>query len=69
MIILVMELLLEMVMILYIRNGFINNNAYSNFPRSYQDNLGKGKSIFTGEISNNSGEIKVKEIEAFKVFN
>ena len=38
---------------------------YSNFPSSYKDSLGKGKSIFTGD--NNVQHYKLKEIEVFKL--
>ena len=49
---------------------FINNSYnYSGFPHSYQDTLGKGKSIFTGDLNNNNNKFKLKEIEVFKVFN
>ena len=43
-----------------------NNNSYANFPNSYQDTLGYGKSIFTGD--NNSSNFKLKEMEIFKLF-
>jgi len=43
--------------------------TYSNFPHSYQDILGKGKSIFTGDLNNNNNSLKIKEIEVFKIFN
>ena len=52
---------------LYIRNDFINNKINSNFPYTYQDNLGKGKSIFTGD--SNNPNFNVKEIEVFKLIN
>ena len=45
---------------------FLNGGGWSSFPYTYQDSLGKGKSIFTGD--NNNGGFKVKEIEVFKVF-
>ena len=41
---------------------------YSNlsfFPTSYEDILGKGKSVFTGDLNNDY--IKLKEIEIFKL--
>ena len=37
-------------------------NYCSNFPYYYEDILGKGKSIFTGNINNNIN-LKMKEIE------
>ena len=47
-------------------NGNISNNGgWSNFPYTYQDVLGKGKSIFTND--NNNGSFKVNEIEVFKL--
>ena len=44
------------------------NGSYSNFPHSYQDILGKGKSIFTGDLNNNNQNFNLKEIEVFKIF-
>jgi len=43
-----------------------NNGGWSNGINSYQDILGKGKSIFTGDSNNSS--FKIKEIEVFKIF-
>ena len=40
--------------------------AYSNFPKSFQDVLGKGKSIFTSDENNQY--FSIKEIEVFKLF-
>ena len=52
---------------IYISSDYTNNNnSYSNFPYSYQDTLGKGYSIFTGD--NNSSSFKLKEMEIFKLF-
>jgi len=45
------------------------NGSYSNFPRSYEDISGKGKSIFTGDLNNDNKNFKLKEIEVFKIFN
>ena len=45
-----------------------NNNSYANFPCSYQDTLGKGCSIFTGDFNNNNKNFKLKEMEIFKLF-
>ena len=42
-------------------------SPYSNFPANYEDVLGKGKSIFTGEFDNNKTKFKIKEIEIFKL--
>jgi len=44
------------------------NSSYSGFPHSYQDILGKGKSIFTGDLNNSKQSFKLKEIEVFKIF-
>ena len=54
---------------LYISNDFNNNNdTYSQFPYSYEDSIGKGKSIFTGDSNNNNQKFKIKEIEVFKLY-
>ena len=42
--------------------------SYSNFPHSYQDILGKGKSIFTGDLNNSNTKFNLKEIEVFKIY-
>ena len=49
------------------KNFLSNNNCWSNFPNSYKDILGKGKSIFTGE--NNTSYFILKELEIFELFN
>ena len=46
---------------------FAKNGGWSNFPDSYQDIIGKGKSIFTGDLNNNNNNFKIKEIEIFKI--
>ena len=43
-------------------------SSYADFPHSYKDILGKGKSIFTGDINNNNKPFSLKEIEVFKIF-
>ena len=43
----------------------MNANSYSNLGHSYQDVLGKGYSIFSGDA--NTGNFKVKELEVFKL--
>ena len=50
--------------------GFYNNlnEGYSNFPSDYQDSLGKGRSIFTGNLDNNITNFIIKEVEVFKLF-
>ena len=52
---------------LYVYNDF-NNGICSGFPCTYQDSIGKGKSIFTGDTNNNTTNFKVKEIEVFKLY-
>ena len=48
------------------------NNCRSYFGHSgclsYQDSLGKGKSIFTGDLNNNTVYYKINEIEAFSLY-
>ena len=48
------------------------NNCNSYFGQSgcisYQDSLGKGKSIFTGDLNNNNIYYKINEIEAFSLY-
>ena len=44
-----------------------NSNCYSYFPKAFEDNLGKGKSIYTGDFNNNNEYIKMNEIEIFKI--
>ena len=43
------------------------SGSYSNFPYGYQDKLGKGKSIFTGDLNNSNIYFNLKEIEVFKI--
>jgi len=52
---------------LYIYNNFLNSGSNTNFGHSYQDTLGKGKSIFTGDANNDNNQIKIKELEVFKL--
>ena len=50
--------------------NFLSNNAcWSNFPNSFKDILGKGKSIFTGDNNNDNMNYILKELEIFEVFN
>jgi len=51
-----------------IYNNFLNKGGWSDFPYSYEDILGKGRSIFTGKDNNNDNKFKIKEIEVFKVY-
>ena len=48
-------------------SDFIKDGVLSDFPYTYQDNIGKGKSIFTGDLNNNNSKFKIKEIEIFKI--
>ena len=43
------------------------NSTYAHF-QSYQDVLGKGNSIFTGDLNNDNINFKLKEIEVFKIY-
>jgi len=47
-------------------DDFFNKKSFSSFPDTYQDNIGKGNSIFTGETNKNNSNFKVKELEVFK---
>ena len=52
----------------YIANNYFNNNSgCGSFGNSYPDILGKGKSIFSGDLNKDS--FRLKELEVFKVFN
>ena len=51
---------------IYIRKDFMKEKSCTSFPKEYQDILGKGKSIFTGDLNNNNENFTVKEIEIFK---
>ena len=57
--------------ILKIYNNYLNNNSsYARIGGSYndyQDVLGKGNSVFTGDV--NTESFKLKELEVFKVYN
>ena len=48
-------------------SDFLNNKIYTNFPYSYQDVLGKGHSIFSGDLNNSDYNFYIKEIEVFKL--
>ena len=53
---------------LYISNNYLNNNSsYCYLEYAYPDVLGKGFSIFTGDINNHN--FKLKELEVFKLIN
>ena len=49
-----------------IAKDFKKDNCTSSFPQYYSDTLGKGKTIFTGEVNNNNN-LNIKEIEVFKL--
>ena len=49
------------------QSDFLNNNSNCNFPYSFIDTTGKGKSIFTGDLNNDKEYFRVKEIEIFKL--
>ena len=51
-----------------INSDILNSGGWTNFPYTYQDSLGKGKTIFTGDFNNSVNSFKVKEIEVFKIF-
>ena len=53
---------------IYIYNDYLNNtSSYSYIGHSYQDVLGKGCSIFTGDANNDNHKFKLKELEVFKL--
>ena len=41
--------------------------GWSWFPHTFKDTLGKGKSIFTGDLDNNNCIFEVKEVEIFRI--
>ena len=56
---------------LYIIDNFLNENSQTYFPYAYEDTLGKGLSIFTGNINDNQNngykDFKLNEVEVFKL--
>ena len=50
-------------------SDFINKDFCSIFPQKYEDILGKGNSIFTGDLNKNTERFKIKEIEVLKLIN
>ena len=53
---------------IYVSNNYFNSNSsYCNFPHSYSDSLGKGKSVFTGDANNSNDKLIIKELEVFKL--
>jgi len=51
-----------------IYNDFLNKGGWTYFPNTYEDILGKGRSIFTGKDNYNGNGFKIKEVEIFKVY-
>jgi len=51
-----------------IYNDFLNKGGWSYFPYTYEDIIGKGKSIFTGKDNNKENKFKIKEFEVFKIY-
>ena len=52
---------------LRINNYFDDNQSYCKLGYSYPDTLGKGNSVFSGDV--NTNYFKLKEFEVFKMFN
>jgi len=56
---------------LIIKSDYLNNNnsfaLIGGIYNDYQDVLGKGNSVFTGDV--NTKNFKLKELEVFKVYN
>ena len=51
-----------------ISNNYLNNNSsYCSFGYSYPDVLGRGNSVFSGDVNTNN--FKLKELEVFKLVN
>ena len=46
----------------------ICGRGWSWFPSTFQDTLGYGKSVFTGNADNNNVIFEIIEVEVFKVF-
>ena len=51
-----------------ITQDYKTSGPYCHFPADYKDSLGKGKSIFTGDLNNNNDKLIIKEIEVFKLY-
>ena len=55
---------------LCIKDKFLNkDDSYTNIGNAYKDILGKGRSIFTGDENNENKNIRIKELEVFKLYN
>ena len=50
---------------LYIPNNYLNNNSYSCLGHAYPDILGRGNSVFSGDV--NTGNFRLKELEVFNL--
>ena len=50
-------------------NYTIIKKCWSYFPASYQDILGKGKTIFTGNVNKEEQYFILKELEVFEIFD
>ena len=46
----------------------ICGRGWGHFPSTFQDTLGYGKSVFTGNADNNNVIFEIIEVEVFKVF-
>ena len=51
-----------------IYSNFLEKESKSNFPEQYEDSIGKGKPIFTGNSESSKNLFKIKEVEVFKIF-
>ena len=52
-----------------INSEFINSGGWSNFPETYIDTTGKGKTLFTDNFdTRTNAKFEIKELEVFKVF-
>ena len=50
-----------------IYSDYKTKDSYTDFPCKYQDILGKGRSIFTGNNDNNINNFKIDDIDVFKL--
>jgi len=53
---------------LIIYEDLLKKNGNLAFPKTYEDILGKGRSIFNGKDYKNNGDFTIKEIEVFKIY-
>ena len=54
---------------IYIDKDFTKQKNQVYFPNCFEDNLNKGRSIFTGDPNNNNKMLLLKEVEVFKLIN